>query len=758
VKSFEWKGKLKAFIRSRGFRYLTIGLMTLLLFAPLMLIPQLFEQSDLCGGLCMRRFFLLFPGMGWSDFSRQLQMAAVGVGLLTAILTVTFFFGRLWCGYLCPMGGVPELVSRLFHDRWKIDYRSLPQVPIRYGYFITYIVLLPAIGFSACTLCNFITLPRLFEALSGDLRGIAYLISTIGAVNLGLLVLLGFFAKLGRGYCQFLCPIGAMDGLVNRLGATLPFVRRVRVERSRCTGCRACAEVCICGAVRMVDRIAVVDQLSCMSCRECVVACEWGAIDWLHMPSHQKPKRLKKGIELAPIPVWTSVSPVKAKNRFRLSRRGTATVAVILVVLLAGFQLSDAWGGERQSDPDGCLVCHAAQGLAYRDDNGMLRNASIDSEHYFSSLHGNVPCRDCHREIREYPHQEKNGAVDCAASCHLEEPSQGEAYSHQAVADEFVESVHGKGAVDGLTGANRWDENRNDRPPSCRRCHSNTLYIPEEKRTLFKEAFDHEEAVCGNCHQGDVWQGQMGGHILRRLLGARWSPREEVAMCNDCHKDQAAMAKVERQPMPDETAKPSDAHFIHASESFDMTLHGRLIDEGNPFGVSCNGCHAPEGFRHGVRPTEDPDAAVNPQNLAKMCGTSGCHGYVENGLNKNFLLTDMHDLDWVPGVFAHQSILELLGDSNWTRTLFIVLPAAGLFLLMSLVWTLFMRGDPNALPVLGGRRFETLFLSRKKRPKQGAPKTEEMVFERLRILRSQRRWIAKLNEMRMHKRHKGDSS
>jgi sulfite reductase (NADPH) flavoprotein alpha-component len=189
-----------------------------------------------------------------------------------------------------------------------------------------------------------------------------------------------------------------------------------------------------------------------------------------------------------------------------------------------------------------------------------------------------------------------------------------------------------------------------------------------------------------------------------------------------------------------------------------MTLHGRLIDEGNPFGVSCNSCHAPEGFRHGVRPTEDLDSAVNPQNLAQMCGASGCHGYVENGLNKNFLLTDMHDLDWVPGVFAHQSILELLGNSNWTRTLFIVLPAAGLFLLMSLVWTLFMRGDRNALPVLGGRRFETLFLSRKKRPKQAVPKTENMVFERLRILRSQRRWIAKLNEMRMHKRHKGDSS
>jgi hypothetical protein len=131
---------------------------------------------------------------------------------------------------------------------------------------------------------------------------------------------------------------------------------------------------------------------------------------------------------------------------------------------------------------------------------------------------------------------------------------------------------------------------------------------------------------------------------------------------------------------------------------------------------------------------------------------------VDNGLNKNFLLSDMHDLDWVPGVFAHQSILELWDASNWTRTLFIVLPAAGLFLLMSLVWTLFMRSDRDALPVLGGRRFETLFLARKKRPKKSIPKTDEVAFDRLRILRSRRRWMSKLNVLRIRGRRKGDPS
>ncbi|MGD8911249.1 MAG: 4Fe-4S binding protein [Candidatus Thiodiazotropha sp.] len=722
--------------------------MTLLVFAPLLVIPQLFEQNDLCGGLCMRRFFLLFPGMGWNDLSRQLETAAIGIGILLTILTITFFFGRLWCGYLCPMGGFPELVSKLFHDRWKIDYRSLPQIPIRYGYFITYILLLPALGFSACTLCNFITLPRLFEAFSGDLRGIAYLISTIGAVNLGLLILLGFFAKLGRGYCQFLCPIGALDGLVNRIGAKLPFVRRIRVERSRCTGCRECAEVCICGAVRMVDRVAVVDQLSCMSCRECVVTCEWGAIDWIHMPAHTVPKRIKKGIEVVPPPIWTAVLSHRHNQKNRPVPWRWLAFGILSGLALVWLNLDDVQAGERQSDPDGCLVCHAAEGLAYVDNNGVVRNASIQSDHYFSSIHGNVPCRDCHRKVREFPHKPENAEVDCAASCHLEEPSQGVAYSHEPIADEFVTSVHGKGAVDGLSGANRWQESRNDRPPSCRRCHSNTLYIPEQKITQFKQAFDHEEDVCGNCHQGEVWQGQMGGHILRRLLGARWSKREEVAMCNDCHRDREAMVNVDRAETPAGGAKPSDAHFVHASESYEMTLHGRMVEEGHSNGVSCNQCHAPEGFHHGILPTEHHDSAVNKKQLPLLCGSSGCHGYLNNRLNRSFLQSDMHDLDWVPGYFMNAEHSELLQTSQWSWVLLLLVPLAAMFVVVGFTWSIFMRWHPEALPILGGKRFERLFLVRKRRPRKTEPKTDQLLPDRLIRSGKIRKWTRRLDGIR----------
>ncbi len=196
--------KIKDIPKDQKYRYLIIMTSCLLFFAPFAFIPGAVGNDDLCGKMCMRRFFLYFPDMSLDDFTTTITIAWMGVLLITGIFISTFFFGRIWCSYICPVGGFPELVSRTLNDRWKIEYRSLPQVPIRYGYFAVYVLLMPTLGISACTLCNFITVPRLFEAISGafgdNMRGILFIFSTIGLVNLALLLLLGFFANKGRAY------------------------------------------------------------------------------------------------------------------------------------------------------------------------------------------------------------------------------------------------------------------------------------------------------------------------------------------------------------------------------------------------------------------------------------------------------------------------------------------------------------------------------------------------------------------------------
>jgi Fe-S-cluster-containing hydrogenase component 2 len=101
-----------------------------------------------------------------------------------------------------------------------------------------------------------------------------------------------------------MCPIGAIDGLVNKLGAKFGSTHHIRVDKQRCTGCNVCARNCMCGAIKMVDKIAIVDQVSCMSCHECVDVCDWNAIEWTTASRNKKPKRIKKGVEIFPEPNW----------------------------------------------------------------------------------------------------------------------------------------------------------------------------------------------------------------------------------------------------------------------------------------------------------------------------------------------------------------------------------------------------------------------------------------------------------------------
>ncbi len=713
-----FKKALKKIINSPWLRYSFIIISSLMLLSPLLLVPQMFHNDDLCGGLCLRRFYLYFPGMGWEDVLNSMRVAIVGVIALLIILLVTFFFGRLWCAYLCPMGGLPELVSRLFHDRIKIDFRSLPQIPIRYGYFLTYIILMPALGISACSLCNFIAIPRMIEAMGGGTRGIAFLVSTVGAVNLSLVILLGFFAKYGRGYCGFLCPIGAIDGVVNRLGSQFKFTRRVRVQRDRCTGCRECAEVCITGSIKMVDRIAEVDQFSCMSCRDCVHVCDWGAIDWISHPTDEAPKRLRKGVEFVQPPEWVAIT--KNHHRKEENRKGHPWLRrfVILTVIAVLFFILSSKAMARQSDPDGCLACHGIKGLAFIDKKGLYRNSSIDVEHYTASIHGNVPCTDCHRKIKEYPHKVENGAVDCTASCHIEEPSKGEAYTHKPIAEEYHQSVHSEGKFKGFTAGNRIADDVNHKSPSCRRCHSNTAYILADKMDQFKDIFKHSEQACGNCHQGEVWNSKISGHILRRLLGTRLSKQDEIKLCTDCHGDTEAMRKVERKDDSNGNKVATSEHFIQASKSYDMTLHARLLATGRDSGASCNQCHAPTGWHHNIASATDPESATHKNNLQQNCGASGCHGFVkQSALNQGFLFTDLHDLDYVAISLENHPLSTARSASNWVKLLIILAIPLGLLIIIKMLWSLVITRRSNTTPFIGGKRFDRVFLQRPPRKK-----------------------------------------
>lgn len=276
IQKMKFVKKLRKLDKRQRLRY---GLMIIgiLAFAPpVAFIPQLFGNATICGNLCPK----MAIGTG---FMRSLFMVPFGVSFLFIWLFITFFWGRWMCSHVCPAGNLTEFGSKLIPGRFRIDYGKIVDTPLfRYGFLAAYI-LLPVVGISSicCSFCSFSVIPEFFgmfftPRLADMLASGTRLISVVLFV-----FVLGIFARDGRGHCHMICPVGALDSIVNVLGAKLPFTRRERVIQSKCSGCGFCATNCPISAIT-VDKSAVekttIDHRRCYQCRACESNCPTNAI------------------------------------------------------------------------------------------------------------------------------------------------------------------------------------------------------------------------------------------------------------------------------------------------------------------------------------------------------------------------------------------------------------------------------------------------------------------------------------------------
>ncbi|NOS87966.1 MAG: 4Fe-4S binding protein, partial [Methylococcaceae bacterium] len=134
---------------------------------------------------------------------------------------------------------------------------------------------------------------------------------------------------------------GAIDGIVNSLGSRFRNTHRIRVAKERCTGCNICARNCMCGAIKMVDKIATVQQSSCMDCHECVDVCDWNAIEWTTASRNKTPKRIKKGVEIFPEPDW-QVLTYSPRLEPTIETRSINWARVVNASILLGFTVAVA--------------------------------------------------------------------------------------------------------------------------------------------------------------------------------------------------------------------------------------------------------------------------------------------------------------------------------------------------------------------------------------------------------------------------------
>jgi len=221
--------------------------------------------------------------------------------MFVLLVAFTLRFGRVFCGWLCPLGFFSELVAGVARRRARLPRR----LRLLTGYLMLAGAVLvmawlaylfrpgtqffsenvAAVWAAWLLLLTIIVLPfefkdRKFKRLKYISLALWLLLSTVGVFvtspwctlfgdeldyssGVALISILMIGTVLAMAWCRYLCPMGAA------LGWLAKFAPLRLVHRGSCTNCGQCAVMCPMGAL---DN-GRIDLTSCIFCNECVGVC-----------------------------------------------------------------------------------------------------------------------------------------------------------------------------------------------------------------------------------------------------------------------------------------------------------------------------------------------------------------------------------------------------------------------------------------------------------------------------------------------------
>ena len=197
-----------------------------------------------------------------------------GLALALIVLVPTLLFGRFFCSWVCPLGIMNQIASRLFNRRRPAQEQERnayrPVFALKY-YLLAALLVLALWGSLQTGLLDPIALTvRSFTAAVlpalDRLGAPVHLHPPVfwgGALIAGLfLAILAANRFMPRFFCRVLCPLGALLGVLSRRA---PF--RIQRDLDKCTDCNKCLRHCQ-GACDPHRELRVAECHVCMNCLE----------------------------------------------------------------------------------------------------------------------------------------------------------------------------------------------------------------------------------------------------------------------------------------------------------------------------------------------------------------------------------------------------------------------------------------------------------------------------------------------------------
>ncbi|OQB28244.1 MAG: quinol dehydrogenase membrane component [Euryarchaeota archaeon ADurb.Bin190] len=222
--------------------------------------------------------FLLLPAtFAYISCPIIIEAASKGIasgGLIIFILFFlsSLFLGRLWCGWLCPGGGLQEIY-------FQINNKPVKPGRLKWLKYLLFLVIILVPLISAINSAGGI---EAIEPFYGTENGIAIARAGSHIIFFVQIAFFTVFAWLGgkRGFCHYFCPIAVIMILGRKMGNIFAWpALHLSEEKDRCTDCRRCSESCPMSLdVNDMVRQEKMENSECILCGCCVDHCPESAI------------------------------------------------------------------------------------------------------------------------------------------------------------------------------------------------------------------------------------------------------------------------------------------------------------------------------------------------------------------------------------------------------------------------------------------------------------------------------------------------
>jgi len=190
-----------------------------------------------------------------------------GMFIFLAIVLISLVVGKSFCSWLCPVGFISELIGdfgqKIFKRKIKLPkFLDYPLRSIKY-------LLLGFLFYSVFFLMSTVAVKSFLDSpynLVSDIK-MYFFFAYISRVALIVISVLFLFSIIIRNFwCRYLCPYGALLGLLNFLSPS-----KIKRNSVSCIDCGLCNKAC--PSFIKVDKVKTILSDECTSCFNCIDAC-----------------------------------------------------------------------------------------------------------------------------------------------------------------------------------------------------------------------------------------------------------------------------------------------------------------------------------------------------------------------------------------------------------------------------------------------------------------------------------------------------